>query len=360
MKGSLILLLYLLNFLNGTFGKSYYEILGVKKGASDTEIKKAYRQKSLKYHPDRNSSPDASEKFKEIATAYEVLSDSEKRAIYDKHGEDGLKQHLDGFQAHDPFDLFSMGFGNLFGMGSGRGDGERYRVPDTTLKLFVTLEQLYFGDIITISFIRPVLCINANDCLKNRNDCAGAGTRLFTQQMGPGFMVQHQVNDSTCVARRKGWDKNCKQCPNGPTELEIAKLTAYIDAGMYSGDTIRFEGSGEQKLNQEPGDFIVVIFEVENKQFKRVGNDLHTTMEISLADALLGFNLPLKYIDGKNIDIQKNGITSYGDVLKVKNKGMPIRNMNEHGDLYVTLKFKMPSELNEAQRHLIRQAISNT
>ncbi|OII72105.1 DnaJ domain-containing protein [Cryptosporidium ubiquitum] len=356
MKGTLILLLYLLNFLNGTFGKSYYDILGVKRDASDTEIKKAYRQKSLKYHPDRNSSPDASEKFKEIATAYEALSDSEKRDIYDKYGEDGLKQHLEGSQAHDPFDLFSMGFGNLFGMNSGR-EGERYRVPDTTFKLFMTLEQLYFGDIITISYIRPVLCINANDCLKNRNDCAGAGTRLFTQQMGPGFMVQHQVNDSTCVARKKGWEKNCKQCPNGPTELETAKLTAYIDAGMYSGDTIRFEGSGEQKLNQEPGDFIVVIFEVENEYFKRVGNDLHTTMEISLADALLGFNLPLKYIDGKNINIEKSGITSYGDVLKVRKKGMPIRNTNEYGDLYVTLKFKMPPELNETQKQLIREAI---
>lgn len=360
MKGKLVLLLYVLAFFDEAFGKSYYDILGVKRDASETEIKKAYRQKSLKYHPDRNSSPDASERFKEIATAYEVLSDSGKREIYDRYGEAGLKQHIDDFQMHDPFDLFSMGFGNLFGMGSGKGSGERYRVPDTTFKIFMTLEQLYFGEIITISFTRPVLCINASDCLKNRNDCAGAGTKLFTQQMGPGFMVQHQVNDPTCVSRKKGWDKNCKQCPSGPTELETAQLTAYIEAGMYSGDTIRFEGSGEQKLNQEPGDFIVLVFEVENKRFKRVGNDLHTNMEISLADALLGFSLPLRFIDGKDINIEKSDVTSYGDVLRVRNKGMPIRNTGEYGDLYVTLRFKMPSELNSIQKQLIKEAIVDT
>ncbi|KAJ1608935.1 DNAJ domain-containing protein with a signal peptide [Cryptosporidium canis] len=358
MKRLLILILCILSFISEALGKSYYEVLGVRSDASETEIKKAYRQMSLKYHPDRNPSPDASEKFKEIATAYEVLSDPEKRKIYDRYGVDGIKQHLDDFETQDPFDLFSMGFGNLFGMGSGKG-GERYRVPDTTFKIFMTLEQLYFGEIIAISFTRPVLCINASDCLKNRNDCAGAGTKLFTQQMGPGFMVQHQVNDPTCVSRKKGWDKNCRQCPNGPTELETAQLTAYIEAGMYSGDTIRFEGSGEQKLNQEPGDFVVAIFEIEHKKFKRVGNDLYTNMEISLADALLGFNLPLKFIDGKNINIEKSDVTSYGDVLRVRNKGMPIRNSNEYGDLYVTLKFRMPSELNSSQKKLIKQAISD-
>ncbi|KAF7459273.1 putative DnaJ protein [Cryptosporidium felis] len=359
MKGIFITILCIIYGINTIYGRSYYDILGIKRNSSESEIKKAYRQMSLKYHPDRNTSPNASEKFKEIAGAYEVLVDPEKRAIYDKYGEEGLKQHGDGFQARDPFDLFSMGFGNLFGMGSGRGDGEKYRVPDIVFKVFVTLEQLYFGELLSISFSRPVLCINANDCLKNRSDCAAAGTKVFTQQMGPGFMVQHQVNDPSCVARKKGWDKNCKQCPGGPTELETAQLTAYVDAGMYSGDTIRFEGSGEQKLNHEPGDLVIVIFEVENNTFKRVGNDLHTKLEITLHDALLGFSVPLKFIDGKSINIEKTGITSYGDVLKIEKKGMPIRNTGEYGDLYVTLRFNMPSKLNETQKNLIKQATLN-
>ncbi|KAK6589939.1 DnaJ [Cryptosporidium xiaoi] len=355
MKELFFLLISLIYIFDVAIGSSYYDILGVGRDASDTEIKKAYRQMSLKYHPDRNTSPDASEKFKEIATAYEVLIDPGKRGIYDRYGEEGLRQQGDGFQATDPFDLFSMGFGNLFGMG-GKGGTETARVPDTVLKVFLSLEQLFFGELLTVSFSRPVVCINANDCLSNRKDCAGPGTKVFTQQMGPGFMVQHQVNDPSCIGRKKGWDKNCKQCPNGPTEIETAHLTVYIDPGMHSGDTIRFEGSGEQRLTYEPGDLIVAIFEVEDKRYKRVGNDLHTSMEISLSDALLGFSLPLKFINGKDIIIERKEITSYGDVIKVEKKGMPIRNTNDFGDLFVTVKFKMPSKLNEEQKNLIKQA----
>ncbi|KAL7068005.1 DnaJ domain-containing protein [Cryptosporidium serpentis] len=353
-----IFLLYIFFLIVVAYGKSYYEILGIKNNASATEIKKAYRQMSLKYHPDRNTSPNASEMFKEIATAYEVLIDEEKRSIYDQFGEEGLKQHTDGFQRNDPFDLFSMGFGDIFGMGRGKGGSDTPRIADTILKLHVSLEQLYFGEMISVSYNRPVVCINAEDCFKNRSDCAGPGTRLFTQQMGPGFMVQHQINDPSCVARRKGWDKNCKSCPNGPTELENAILTVYIEAGMRTGDTIRFEGSGEQKLGHEPGDLILVIQEVEHHKFKRVGNDLHTNMAIDLVDALLGFSIPLSFIDGSYVDIKKDTITSNGDVLRIAGKGVPISNSKSSGDLVITFTLRMPTQLSSTQKQLLKQALN--
>eukprot|EP01068_Selenidium_serpulae_P014343 Selendium_serpulae@DN6087_c0_g1_i1.p2 len=198
----------------------YYKRLGVTKNASVDEIKKAYRSLSLKYHPDRNPSPDAGNKFREIAHAYEVLSDENKRKIYDKYGEEGLEGNQ-GMDAPDPFDIFSQ-----FGFGGHRRPSGPKKTSNMVFPLRVTLKQLYFGDLLHVSLLRPTQCINADDCFVTNNECQGPGVRVVTRQMGPGFMVQNQMHDDSCVDRKRAWKPNCKACPKGQTELEHVYLTA--------------------------------------------------------------------------------------------------------------------------------------
>lgn len=269
--------------------QDFYKLLGLKRSATPKEIKKAYRAKSLEYHPDKNKEEGAAEKFAEIAYAYEVLTDEDKKQIYDRHGEEGLKQHEQRQGqggGHGGFDdIFSH-----FGFGGFGGGGRRQReqsTPNVDVPLRVTMKQLYLGDTIEVEYIRQTLCVNWQECMKNNQECQGPGVKVRMQQIAPGFVQQVQQRDERCVAQGKMWKSNCRDCPNGQTQSEKIDLTIDIAKGMYNGEPITFEGVADEKPGMNAGDLNFIIMQEQDEHFHRDGDHLYVTMEIPLVDALV-------------------------------------------------------------------------
>lgn len=269
--------------------EDFYTLLGIKRSATQKEIKKAYRSKSLEYHPDKNKEEGAAEKFAEIAYAYEVLTDEEKKKIYDRGGEEGLKQHEQmqgqGGAGHGGFeDIFShFGFG---GFGGQRRQREQ-STPNVDVPLRVTMKQLYLGDVLEVEYVRQTLCTNWQDCMRNNQECQGPGVKVRMQQIAPGFVQQVQQRDERCVAQGKMWRSNCRECPNGQTQAEKVELTVDIQKGMYPGEPITFEGMTDEKPGMNPGDLNFIITPINHEHFHRDGDHLYVTMEIPLVDALV-------------------------------------------------------------------------
>lgn len=340
----------------------FYKTLGVKRSATTKEIKKAYRQLSLKYHPDKNSEEGAAEKFAEIARAYEVLADEEKKQIYDRYGEDGLKQHEDQ-QAHGGGgggfgggfdDIFSQFFGGQHGRR--RDDGEQ-RSPSVHIPLHLTLEQLYKGENIEVEYVRQVLCLNWEQCVKSAPDCQGPGVRVRRQQLAPGFVQQVQQADDRCVARGKMWNPNCRECPE-KTQSEKIDLTIGVYPGLRNEEEIAFEGVADEKPGMQPGHLVFHVFEEKHEVFHRDRDDLYLTMEIPLVDALTGFSFQLKHLDGHEFTVTQTDVTDCDFVQVVHNKGMPRRSGKGFGNLYITYEVDFPDELSAKQREAIREILA--
>jgi DnaJ family protein B protein 11 len=333
-------------------GKDYYKILGVKKNAKSTEIKKAYRKLSLKYHPDKNPADDAADKFAEIATAYDVLSDTEKRKTYDRGGEEAVQQQEQrGNQAqHDPFSIFeAFGFG-----GMGGRSREDPHTPNVEIPLRVTLKQLYLGEILEVAYSRQVMCAEAASCQMNKQECQGPGVSVRMHQLAPGFVQQMQVQDASCVARGKAWKPRCKACPNGMTEEEEIQLTVDLQKGMMDNDRISFDQIADEAVGHISGDLIFVVQQIQDKHMSRRGNDLYTLINISLLDSLIGFTRSFDHLDGHAVTIDKKDVTYCGEVFVVKGQGMPIkggdRKSTKYGDFYITLNIEFPKSFTESQK----------
>ena len=265
----------------------YFSLLGVSRNASSKEIKKAYRQMSLQYHPDKNKEEGAAEKFAEIARAYEVLSDEELKDIYERHGEEGLKRHEQGGGGSGGGgfeDIFSQ-FGFNFGGGGRRRDQDQ-RTPSVEVPLELTLEQLYKGASFDLEYVRQVLCFKWEMCMKTNQECTGPGVRMKRQQIAPGFVQQVQQRDDRCVAPGKMWQSNCSECPK-KTETEKIDLTIEVIKGMRPGERITFEGVTDEKPGYKPGDLSFVVTEMPHGRYHRDGDHLYKTMEIPLVDALV-------------------------------------------------------------------------
>lgn len=266
----------------------FYKLLGVSRDATPKEIKKAYRAKSLEFHPDKNKAEGAAEKFAEIARAYEVLSDEDLKQVYDRHGEEGLKQHEQGGGgggggwAEDIFSQFGFNFHS-----QRRPQGER-QTASVEIPLYVTLQQLYLGDTLEVEYVREVLCVHWKECMKDMQECQGPGVRVKMQQLAPGFVQQVQQRDDRCIARGKMWRQNCRECPN-KTETEKIDLTIEITPGMRPGERITFEGVTDEKPGYTAGDlhFQIVEQPEDIHNFHRDRDDLYKTMDIPLVDALV-------------------------------------------------------------------------
>jgi len=341
-------------------GDDYYQILGVKRNASSKDIKKAYRKMSLEFHPDKNRNEGASDKFAEVARAYEVLHNDDKRQTYDLHGEEGLKKEeaMDnqggggfGGGGFDPFEQFFGG-----GRRRQRDDSER-KTPDVTLPLHLTLQQLYEGEIIEVEYVRQVLCTNWRDCTQEQSDCSGPGVRTRMQQLAPGFVQQIQQEDSRCISRGKMWKKNCKACPKGQTEQETIKLTIDVNKGMRHDEPIVFEGVTDEKVGMTAGDLIFLIKEQNIEGTTRDGDHLYRQMEIPLVDALVGFKRTLTNIDGAKFEISVTDITECDQVLRVHGKGMPRKNGRGNGDMFITFEVEFPDKLDDKQRQQIEDTL---
>lgn len=332
-------------------GRDFYKILGIKKSATKTEIKKAFRKLSTQYHPDRNKEKGATEKFQDISAAYEVLSDDEKRRIYDSHGEEGVNQAGQGGGGGHPFDFMNDFFGGFGGFGFGGGGGGRggqrrqevQKLAPLKLKLHPTLEQLLFGETLHLSYRRDVLCVNADDCLIEKRDCQGLGVRMVTQQMAPGFVVQNQMKDESCIGPGKAWKPNCSACPQGQTEEEAIRLNAVIEPGMKDSDTIVFDGVGDQRVGYEAGDLVYIIQAASHPTFTRIGDDLHTTLEISLVDALNGFEMSFLGLDKLPVEVKRVAVTDNNEVIRINGRGMyRSQHSKARGDLVIKVKVNFP------------------
>jgi DnaJ-class molecular chaperone len=275
----------------------FYKLLGVSRKANQKEIKKAYRQKSLEFHPDKNKEEGAAEKFSEIARAYEVLSDDQLKQIYDTQGEEGLKRHQQmqsggGGGGGDPFqDIFSH-FGFNFGHGGGHREPGEQQTESVEIPLRMELKQLYKGEVLDVQYVREVLCTNWEECMRDDRDCQGPGVKMIQQQIAPGFFQQFQQNDPNCVARGKSWRSNCKACAKGKTNPEKIDLTIDITKGMRNGERITFEGVTDEKPGYKAGDLHYIIMEVPHDVFRREGDHLYMHQEIPLVDALVRESIP--------------------------------------------------------------------
>jgi len=344
----------------------FYDLLGVAPGTDDNGLKKAYRKLAMKYHPDKN--PEAGEKFKEISMAYEVLSNPEKRKLYDQAGEQGIKeggQGGGGFHSN-PMDIFDMFFGGGDPFGRGRGPRGPRRTKNLVHQLSVSLEDMYNGTVRKLALQKNVIC-DACDGIGGKQgaiqkcpNCRGTGMQVRIQQLGPGMMQQIQSMCGECHGEGERVDPKlrCKKCMGKKVNRERKILEVSVDKGMEDGQKITFSGEGDQEPGLEPGDIIIVLDEKAHTLFKRNGNDLITKMDISLTEALTGLKKTIKTLDDRTLVIQtvKGEVIKTGDLKQIYSEGMPTyRNPFEKGRLIIQFSVIFPPHLDPA----VAQALAN-
>lgn len=325
----------------------YYDELGVKPNATAEELKKAYRKLALKYHPDKN--PNEGEKFKAISQAYEVLADPKKRDLYDRGGEQAIKEGGVASEMHNPMDIFDMFFGG----------GGRSRSPtkgkDVIHQLKVTLEDLYNGSVRKLSLQKNVICAACEGrggkagAVEKCSTCRGSGVQVRVHQLGPGFIQQMQSVCSECEGQgeRINPKDRCKDCQGRKITRERKMLEVHIDKGMKDGQPIRFTGEGDQSPGLEAGDVVIVLDEKEHNVFRRRGIDLLMQMELSLTEALCGFQRSIQTLDDRSLIIMSlPGEVMKHNVMKcILNEGMPThKNPFEKGKLIITFQVQFPPD----------------
>lgn len=326
----------------------YYDILGVKPTATTDELKKAYRKLALKYHPDKN--PNEGEKFKLISQAYEVLSNEEKRTIYDQGGEQALKEGGTGGGGFtSPMDIFEMFFG-----GGGRRNREK-RVKDVVHQMSVSLEELYNGAVRKLALQKNIICSKCEGQGGKKPpekcpSCRGTGMQVRIQQLGPGMVSQVQSMCGECRGQgeRINPKDRCKTCEGRKVVKDRKILEVHVDKGMEDGQKVVFSGEGDQEPGLEPGDIIIVLDEKEHAIFKRVNTDLTMQMHISLVEALCGFQKPIKTLDDRTIVISAipGEVIKNSEVKCVLGEGMPqYKNPFEKGRLLIQFVVDFPQHI---------------
>ncbi|KAF3679336.1 Chaperone protein dnaJ 2 [Capsicum annuum] len=272
----------------------YYDILGVQKSASQDDLKKAYRKVAIKNHPDKVGDP---EKFKEIAQAYDVLSDPEKREIYDQYGADALKEGMGGGGGgNDPFDIFQSFFGgggSPFG-GGGSSRGRRQRREDVIHPLKVSLQDLYNGTSKKLSLSRNVLCskckgkASKSGASMKCSGCQGSGMKVSIRQFGPSMIqqMQHHCNECNGTGETISDKDRCPQCKGEKVVQEKKVLEVHVEKGMQNGQKVTFPGEADEEPETIIGDIVFVLQQKEHPKFKRKGDDLFVEHTLTLTEAL--------------------------------------------------------------------------
>ncbi|MCH4188037.1 MAG: molecular chaperone DnaJ [Megasphaera sp.] len=362
--------------------KDYYEILGVPKDASDAEIKKAFRQLAIKYHPDKNrDNPKAAEeKFKEVNEAYSVLSNKQKRAQYDQFGPDAFQNGagaggfggqggfggFGGFGGQGGFNDFG-GFGDIFdsffgGQGSRQSNNGPQRGADLRFDVNITFKQAAFGTDMEIEVPKEETCDHCHGTgaepgskVETCPVCHGTGQQRVVQNTPFGQMVNVRTC-SNCGGTGKIIHDKCKKCHGSGTVKVRKKLKIKIPAGVDDGARLRVSGEGEPGTRGGGhGDLYVYIFVRKDSHFVRQGNDILSKATISFAQAALGATILVDTLDGK-VELKIPAGTQTGTIFRIRGKGVPVLgSKTRRGDHHVQVAVTTPKNLNTKQRELLKE-----
>ncbi len=342
--------------------KNYYEILGIDKKASKEEIKKAFRKLAHQYHPDKKSGNE--EKFKEINEAYGVLSDDKKRAEYDSYGrvfnnaggfENGpFEWQSGGFEnAFEGFDLGDI-FGDLFG-----GGQKNKRGRDISIDIEIPFKEAVFGTVRKVLIQKTALCDGCRGSGAKKgtefstcNSCNGQGKiREIKKSLIGSFAIARTCDK--CSGKGKIPKERCSECMGLGVIKKEQEISIEIPSGIEDGEMIRLIGEGEATANGQSGDLYVKIRVRKDPQFTKDGNNLITTLNIKLTDALLGEEYEIGTLDGVlKIKIPEN--VSFGETLRVRGKGVPI-GKNQRGDLHIKINIILPKKLSKNAKKIVEE-----
>ena len=347
----------------------YYDILGVERDASENDIKKAFRRKARELHPDVNKAPDAEEKFKELNEAYDVLSDPQKKSVYDRYGTADAAQGFGGYQSVDMSDIFGgMGdiFSSFFGGMGGRGGGAQVRREgrDMAIGLRLTLEEAARGVKKEIAYERLCTCEECGGsgsadggeevtCSK----CNGQGRVVSVQHTFLGDM-QTATTCPDCGGTGTVISNPCPECGGQGRVPDREHITVEIPVGIRDGQQVRMVGRGEAGMNgAKAGDLIATVRIERNKYFERDGDDLHTRATISIAQAAIGAEI---YVTGilpdERVSVTVPAGTQPGDVIRVRNCGMPrFRKTDKRGDMMVHVTVAVPRKLSRNAKRILAE-----
>ena len=348
--------------------RDYYEVLGLSKGATDDEIKKAYRRLAKQYHPDMNPGDKVAEnKFKEVNEAYDVLGDPDKKAKYDQYGHAAFDPSSGfgggGFGGGFGFDGFDISdiFSNIFGGGSSRRQNGPVRGEDIRYRLTLSFEEAVFGCKKEISYQRVQKCPECSGSgaakgtsAKTCPDCQGRG-QVKVQQRTPFGVMQSTTTCSKCRGTGKIIETPCKNCRGSGFVKASKKLKVSIPAGIDDGQGVVLRGEGcDGRNGGSAGDLVITVNVRPHAFFEREGSDIYCDIPVTYADMTLGAKITVPTIDGtETIDIPEG--TQTGTTFTLKGKGVKIVNTQKRGNMYVTAVIETPKGLDRKQKELLKQ-----
>ena len=359
--------------------RDYYEILGIAKNASKTDIKKAYRKLALKYHPDKNKdNPEAEEKFKEASEAYEVLSDEKKKGLYDQYGHAGVDSQFGsgGFQwsdfshATDFSDIFgdffseSGLFGSIFGdRFSGFGGRRRASVnrgEDLKIKLSLSLEEINTG-------VTKKVKVNVKTSCENCNGTGSADGKIFTCSQCGGAGKVRQVRQSifgqmstittcpTCHGKGSIIKNRCQKCYGEGRLSQVKTIKIDIPAGIADGQYLKLRGQGNAgKQNGPNGDILVFVNEKNHDIFERDGQNITCKFPITVSKAVLGGSLEIPTLE-KHIKMKLPPGVQQGKIFRIKNQGLPYLNSSQKGDIFIQIHIVIPKNISKSENELYKK-----
>lgn len=348
--------------------KDYYDILGVAKSASKDEIKKAFHKLAHQHHPDKSGGDDT--RFKEVNEAYQVLSDEKRRAEYDTYGRTFAggggpdMSGFGGFGAGQGFDFEGADLGDIFGdfFGSGFGGGQRVeRGRDISIDIEISFEESVFG------VERKVLLGKTSLC----DTCSGSGAKPGTKMKtcatcnGKGKVTEARKTFMgtfssvrtchTCKGRGEIPEEACKVCHGMGIVKRQEEITIPLPRGISDGEMVRMSGKGEAVAGGIPGDLYIKLHVRPHATYRREGNNLVMDLDVKLSDALLGATYSILSLDGKPIDVKIPEGVKYGDVLRLKGKGVPEHQRGKAGDILIHVNIKTPARISGKVRKLIEE-----
>ena len=352
--------------------RDYYEVLGVSRGASEDEIKKAYKKMARKYHPDLNpGDKSAEEKFKEVNEAYEVLSDADKKARYDQYGHAGVDPNFGaggfgggfdgGFDFGDLGDIFGSFFGGGFGGGRRTNPNAPQRGESIRMSIAISFEEAAFGCEKEVTVERYETCdtCHGSGCAPGTSpevcpDCHGTGTVQVRRQTPMGVFATSSPCPK-CGGKGRIIHQPCKDCHGTGTVRKKKTIQASIPAGIDNGQTISIRGQGNAGKNGGPaGDLLITITVRPHELFRREGTSVLCEAPITFTQAVLGAELEIPTIDGKVKYTLPEG-TQSGTTFRLKGKGIPSINGRGRGDQYVTVYIETPKNLNKEQKEALKK-----